>query len=82
MLEQTEYTMNNLFAQLGLPNSDSDIDNFIKNNQLDEEVSLKDAPFLDEQQKMFIREEWKLDAVWALVIDELNARLHEANKPA
>lgn len=82
MLEQTEYTMNNLFAQLGLPSSDSDIDAFIKNNQLDEEVSLKDAPFLDEQQKMFIREEWKLDAVWALVIDELNARLHEANKSA
>lgn len=72
-----EYTMNDLFAQLGLPNSDSEIDAFIKANRLPDDISLKDAPFLDEQQKMFICEEWKLDAVWSLVIDELNARLHE-----
>lgn len=77
MLSNAEYTMNNLFAQLGLPNSDGDIDAFIKANQLPEGVSLKEAPFLDEQQKMFIQEEWKLDAVWVLVIDELNVRLHE-----
>lgn len=31
---------------------------------------------------MFIQEEWKLDAVWALVIDELNTRLHEDTKSA
>lgn len=78
MLGDTDYTTNDLFAQLGLPNSDSEIDAFIKANPLPDDVSLKDAPFLDEQQKMFICEEWKLDAVWSLVIDELNARLHEA----
>ncbi|STZ09654.1 Protein of uncharacterised function (DUF2789) [Moraxella caprae] len=82
MLDNAEHTMNDLFTQLGLPNSDSEIDAFIKNNQLPENVTLADAPFLDEQQSMFIREEWKLDAVWSLVIDELNARLHEENKPA
>lgn len=81
MLDNAEHTMNDLFAQLGLPNCDSDIEAFIKANQLPEGITLKEAPFLDEQQKMFICEEWKLDAVWALVIDELNARLHEENKP-
>ena len=79
MLDNADHTMNNLFAQLGLPNSDSEIEAFIKENQRPEGVTLKEAPFFDEQQLMFIEEEWKLDAVWALVIDELNTRLHEEN---
>lgn len=82
MLDNADHTMNDLFAQLGLPNTDADIETFIKNNQLPEHVTLKEAPFFDEQQLMFIREKWKLDAVWALVIDELNVRLHEKHKPA
>lgn len=76
MLGEIEYTMNDLFDQLGLPSSDEEIEGFIKAHQLPEGVSLKDAPFLDDKQKMFICEEWKMDAVWALVIDDLNARLH------
>ena len=82
MLDNAQHTINDLFAQLGLPNSDTAIDEFIKANQLPDEVSLRDAPFLDEQQKIFIREEWRLDAVWSLVIDELNARLHENSQSA
>ena len=77
MLEDTDYTMNDLFAQLGLDSSDEAIENFTQNNQLPDNITLREAPFLDDQQKMFIQEEWKLDAVWSLVIDELNARLHE-----
>lgn len=77
MLDQSEYTINTLFEQLGLDSSDEAIELFIKNNQLPENVTLKEAPFLNEQQKAFIAEEWKLDAVWALVIDEFNLRLHE-----
>ena len=77
MLGDTDYTMNDLFAQLGLDSSDETIESFIQNNQLPDNITLREAPFLDDQQKMFIQEEWKLDAVWSLVIDELNARLHE-----
>lgn len=77
MLGDTDYTMNDLFAQLGLDNSDEAIESFIQNNQLPDNITLREAPFLDDQQKMFIQEEWRLDAVWSLVIDELNARLHE-----
>ena len=72
-----EYTINDLFAQLGLDSSDEAIENFIQNNQLPDNITLREAPFLDDQQKMFIQEEWRLDAVWSLVIDELNARLHK-----
>lgn len=77
MLGDTDYTMNDLFAQLGLDSSDEAIESFIQNNQLPDNITLREAPFLDDQQKMFIQEEWKLDAVWSLVIDELNARLHK-----
>ena len=77
MLGNIEYTMNELFAQLGLPNSDQEIESFIIQNQLPEDKTLREAPFLDDQQRAFIQEEWKLDAVWALVIEELNALLHK-----
>ena len=76
MLGDIDYTMNELFAQLGLESSDEAIDKFIKDNQLAKEVSLKDADIWTEKQKMFLQEEWKRDAVWVEVIDELNVRLH------
>lgn len=77
MLGDIEYTMNELFAQLGLDNSDEAIEQFIADNQLDEETSLKEATFRSDSQRAFINEEWKKDAVWAITLDELNARLHE-----
>ncbi len=79
MLGDIDYTMNELFAQLGLESSDEAIDKFIKDNQLAKEVSLKDADIWTEKQKMFLQEEWKRDAVWVEVIDELNVRLHPAS---
>lgn len=77
MLGDIKYTMNELFAQLGLDNSDEAIEQFIANNQLDEETSLKEATFWNDSQRAFINEEWVKDAVWAITLDELNARLHE-----
>lgn len=76
MLGDIEYNINELFAQLGLDSSDEAVDAFIKANQLPEEVKLVDAPFWSEQQRAFLKEEHKLDAVWTGPIDELNARLH------
>ena len=77
MLGDIKYTMNELFAQLGLDNSDEAIEQFIADNQLDEETSLKEANFWSDSQRAFINEEWKKDAVWAITLDELNARLHK-----
>ena len=78
MLGDIEYTMNQLFAQLGLEDSDDAIEQFIANHQLEEAVALKEASFWTDAQRAFINEEWRRDAVWALVLDELNARLHES----
>lgn len=79
MLGETDYTMNDLFAQLGLDSDDTAIEQFIATHQLPADVALKDADFLNDAQRAFIIEERQKDAVWALVIDELNARLHSEN---
>lgn len=76
MLGENEYTMNNLFAQLGLDSSDEAIETFIENNQLAKEEKLTESAIWSEKQRMFLQEEWKQDAAWVEIIDELNVRLH------
>ena len=43
MLGEPEYTMNDLFAQLGLENSDEAIDKFIAEHQLEKDEDLIEA---------------------------------------
>ena len=76
MLGEPEYNMNELFAQLGLESSDEAIDYFIENNQLAKEEKLTEASIWNDNQRMFLQEEWEKDAAWVEVIDELNVRLH------
>ncbi|MEN2750169.1 MULTISPECIES: DUF2789 domain-containing protein [Psychrobacter] len=76
MLGEPEYNMNELFAQLGLDSSDEAIDEFIEKNQLAKEEELIDAHIWNDNQRMFLQEEWQKDAVWVETIDELNVRLH------
>ncbi|MGQ2966359.1 DUF2789 domain-containing protein [Methylophilus sp.] len=77
-MEATLHTLNNLFAQLGLPSSDAEIDTFIQtHNHLAGYISLADATYWTPAQAAFLREEILKDADWAEVIDQLNARLHK-----
>ena len=76
MLGEPEYNMNELFAQLGLDNSDEAIDKFIAENQLSSEEKLIEADVWTDSQRMFLQEEWKKDAAWVEVIDDLNVRMH------
>lgn len=70
------HTMNNLFAQLGLPADDAAIDRFIATHRpLGNDVALYRAPFWTPSQRAFLKEEIIEDADWAAVIDELNSRL-------
>lgn len=78
-MESSLHTLNNLFAQLGLPSDDAAIENFIKSHHgLAGSLSLSDAPFWTAAQATFLCEEIMKDADWAEVIDQLNARLHQA----
>ncbi len=76
MLGEPEYNMNELFAQLGLDSSDEAIDNFVEKNQLAKDEKLIESDIWNDNQRMFLQEEWEKDAAWVEVIDDLNVRLH------
>lgn len=77
-MEASLHTLNNLFAQLGLPNSDAEIDAFIQtHSHLAGYISLAEASYWTPAQAAFLREEILKDADWAEVIDQLNVRLHK-----
>jgi hypothetical protein len=69
-------TLNDLFAQLGLPSETGDIDRFIaSHNPLPDDVRLQDAPFWTPAQAAFLAEEVSEDSEWAELIENLNVRL-------
>jgi hypothetical protein len=70
------HTMSNLFAQLGLAADLDDIEEFIAlHRPMGNGVPLYRAPFWTASQRGFLKEEIIGDGDWAVVIDELNARL-------
>ena len=75
-MDTTESNMTNLFLQLGLPASKDEIADFLRAHQLAEDVRVSEAPFWNEGQRQFLREQWVVDADWAIVVDELNEALH------
>lgn len=75
IMDTSEHTMQALFAQLGLPNNDIAIDNFIQNNHLPNEIPLESAAFWSAGQAQFIHEAISEDADWAEVVDHLDAQL-------
>lgn len=74
-MDTSSHTMETLFAQLGLPNSETAIDNFMQNNHLPNEVPLQNAAFWSAGQAQFLREAIAEDADWAEVVDHLDAQL-------
>ena len=76
-MEGSAHSLENLFAQLGLPTDEAEIARFIESHRpIPEDMSLPDAPFWTPSQAGFLREEILGDADWAAVIDELNVKLH------
>lgn len=68
--------MKNLFLQLGLDESDAAIAAFIEAHQLPAAVKITEAPFWTEAQRQFLSEQFKADALWVTVVDQLNEALH------
>lgn len=75
-MEQHQHAFTELFAQLGLPNSDAFINQFCSEHVLTHDVRLPDADFWTPAQAQFLRDAWAQDADWAPVIDQLNMSLH------
>lgn len=76
MLGEPEYSMKELFAQLGLDSSDEAIESFIEKNPLAKEEKLTESDIWNDNQRAFLQEEWDKDAAWVETIDELNVRMH------
>jgi len=75
-MDTTESSMTNLFLQLGLSADKDDIAAFLRDHQLPAAVRVSEAPFWNEGQRQFLREEWREDAEWAIAVDALNEALH------
>ncbi|WP_017444442.1 DUF2789 domain-containing protein [Gayadomonas joobiniege] len=74
---ETEYhSLEQLFEQLGLDNSDAAIDAFIaRHRPLDESTAIYDADFWSRGQAAFLKEALEDDSNWAEVVDQLDAQL-------
>jgi hypothetical protein len=78
MLDTSVHSLSGLFAQLGLPNSQKDIDSFIdKHRPIPQAEPLSKADFWNESQASFLREAILANADWAEVVDELNLLLRD-----
>lgn len=70
------HSLPELFRQLGLPDGEAEIEEFIATHRpLGDGVALPEAPFWTPNQAQFLREEVLEDADWAPTIDTLNALL-------
>ncbi|TDK23090.1 DUF2789 domain-containing protein [Luteimonas aestuarii] len=76
-MDATEPSMTNLFLQLGLDAGEADIATFIRSHQLPADVKLTEAPYWSDAQRQFVSEQLRVDAAWAMVVDQLNESLHE-----
>jgi len=77
-METHSHDMTSLFAQLGLPSGDADIQTFIAEHQpLDAKIKLCDASFWTDSQAKFLHDQLKVDADWAVVIDSLDTSLRQ-----
>ncbi|TDG15946.1 DUF2789 domain-containing protein [Seongchinamella unica] len=74
-MDTSSHTLSCLFRQLGLPSSDTAMENFVKNNHLPKEIPLDHAAFWNAAQAQFIRESLDEDSDWSEVVDQLDAML-------
>ena len=75
-MEEFEHNMSNLFAQLGLPTVEKEIDLFIElHSPIAPDVPLDQASFWNESQAQFLREAISEDSDWSEMVDQLDARL-------
>lgn len=79
----THYGFAQLFSQLGLPDSDAEIKQFLQQHRpLPQTLNLSEAPFWTPAQVQFLREQWNADdGDWVMQIDQLNAALREHPTP-
>lgn len=75
-MDMSEHTLNSLFQQLGLPETDTAIDHFIEQHKgTNRQGPLHEADFWSESQANFLQEAIEEDSDWAEIVDHLDALL-------
>ena len=75
-MDSSTHRFSDLFAQLGLPTDNAGIEAFLSDHTpLAPDIELPNAPFWSTAQAAFLREEWREDADWAELVDQLNLAL-------
>lgn len=78
-MEPPVYSLNTLFAQLGLGNSDEEIDEFITSHcPIPEGKPIYEAPCWNRGQAELLKQSLEEDADWAEVVDQLDSRLRKS----
>ncbi len=80
MTDLLNYTFKDLFAQLGLPNSEPAIEQFIKQRAAFSFSDFGHDPNWTPAQREFLHTALEEDANWARLIDQLSKRLYNKNK--
>lgn len=77
-MEKVNPTVNDLFKQLGLPNSDEEIRSFLERYKpIPETMKLHEVPCWNKAQSAFLEEIIKDDGDWSYLADELDALLRK-----
>lgn len=75
---ESQPSFTTLFEQLGLESDPDSIAQFLKQHSpLEDGVHIYEAPIWSPQQAMMLKEKLKSDDNWAIVVDQLNAAMHE-----
>jgi hypothetical protein len=75
-MEQPMHNLVSLFKQLGLPNTNEAIKDFINRNRpVPGNLPLHEAEFWNASQASFLKEAIEEDADWSEIVDELNVML-------
>ncbi|SFC84911.1 DUF2789 domain-containing protein [Pseudoalteromonas denitrificans] len=69
------HNLTNLFAQLGLANSKTEIDKFIASHQISNSVHISQASFWSSAQASFLTESLDQDGDWSEIIDQFDTLL-------
>jgi len=77
-METSVHDMNALFAQLGLEETNENIETFINTHKpIPKDVRIFEADFWTNSQADFLKESIEEDSDWAVVVDHLNIMLRD-----
>ncbi len=74
-MDTSVHNITSLFSQLGLDNSPSGIETFVKSHKIKADIGIEDAEFWNVSQASFIADSLHEDSDWSEVIDQLDIML-------